>query len=69
MANLQHITDGDDLREFMSRYEEDPLFYHVWHSIKFELEGTFPNTKLSLYSYRTGNSVLLLGYKKNKITR
>ncbi|VDL80371.1 unnamed protein product [Nippostrongylus brasiliensis] len=69
MPELVQHTAVDDLQTIMDTYSEDPLFYCLWHSIKFELDGTFPNTKLSLLSYRFSNgSVLLVGHKRNKIT-
>ncbi|KAK5984386.1 hypothetical protein GCK32_015513, partial [Trichostrongylus colubriformis] len=65
---LKHLTSDDELRALKCEYVDDPLFLLIWHSIEFELEKSFPNTSLSLYSYRSADSLLLFGYKKNRIT-
>ncbi|KAL6729242.1 hypothetical protein Aduo_000316 [Ancylostoma duodenale] len=65
---LTHHKDDDELRAIMHKYESDPIFYPIWHSIRFELEQAFPNTKLTLYSCQTGNSELFIAFKKNRIT-
>ncbi|EYC06219.1 hypothetical protein Y032_0077g1093 [Ancylostoma ceylanicum] len=67
MLLTRHEND-DELRAIMHKYETDPIFYPIWHSIKFELEQAFPNTKLTLYSCPMGNSELLIAFKKNRIT-
>ncbi|RCN34122.1 hypothetical protein ANCCAN_20037 [Ancylostoma caninum] len=65
---LTYHKDDDELRAIMCKYESDPIFYPIWHSIKFELEQAFPNTKLTLYSCQMGHSELFIAFKKNRIT-
>ncbi|XGW20879.1 hypothetical protein V3C99_004113 [Haemonchus contortus] len=65
---LKQLTDENDLRAVKCKYADDPLFFLIWHSIEFELEKSFPKTKLSLYAYQSSDFILLFGYKKNQIT-
>ncbi|KAK6043312.1 hypothetical protein COOONC_19183 [Cooperia oncophora] len=66
---LKLVTNEDDLMSLKNKYANDPLFFPIWHSIEFELNWSFPNAKLLLYSYQSGDSVLLFGYKKHRITK
>ncbi|VDO17674.1 unnamed protein product [Haemonchus placei] len=65
---LKQLTDENDLRAVKCKYADDPLFFLIWHSIEFELEKSFPKTKLALYAYQSSDFILLFGYKKNQIT-